>query len=134
MLVVSFVLSNFKIGALSGGAGILGHHSLVELQWSLLLNAGEHEVSSVKMAQVSQSLAHQLLLHGLVGLSEFVVLGSDDRDWDEGSVDPLRASGNFGPVCLTCCLYLSEIVDFVILQGLSGSRYLVFHNFKPELQ
>jgi len=80
---VTFVFIHFKIDALSFGSGVFGHHSLVELKWSLLFDTREDKIRAVQMAQVSQRLAQKLLLHGLVVLGKFVVFGSDNGNWDE---------------------------------------------------
>jgi hypothetical protein len=112
---ISFIFLHFKIDALGFSGSIFRHHSLVHLQRSLLFNTGENQIGSVQVTQVSQCLAQQFLLDRLVVLRKFVVLGSNDGDWDKRSVDSFCVGRNFAPVGVARGLYLSEIVDFIIL-------------------
>jgi hypothetical protein len=112
---ISFIFRKYKIRALSRRSGIFSHHSFVKLQWSLLLNTGEDKVSAIKITQVPQRLAQQLLLHGLVSLGKFVVLRPNDRNWENGFVNPVCVTHYFGPILLTLLLYPSIIFDFIVL-------------------
>ena len=89
---ITFVFLQLKIDALSFSGGVFSHHSLVELQWSLLFNTREDKIRAVQMTQVSQRLAQQLLLHGLVALGKLVVFGSNNGNWDKRSVYPFGVS------------------------------------------
>jgi len=95
---------------LSLRSGVFRHHSFKKLQWSLLFDTGEHKIRSIEMTQVSQGLAKQLLLHGLIGLRKLVVLRPNDRDWNHGFIDPVGVSDNFAPSGIALLLYPSEIL------------------------
>jgi len=110
------------------------HHILELLEWILLLDTREHQVTAILVTNVSQGRAHKFLLHWLILLSEEVILSSDHSNGYHRDVQLLLLTlrCNTLPVHTHSFLHFSKPLNVGILKFFQSVVGIGTNSLEPK--
>jgi hypothetical protein len=113
---------------------MVGHHVSVKLEGVAFFYRREHQVGSIGVTQISESLAEHLFLFGFVRCHKHIKLVSDHCDGDVRQLHliPVALGWHIVPVILHSLLNDRELLWSTSLQLFETCNGVFAHFFHPE--